>query len=265
MPTVTKISKQKKIADRYNIFLDESYSFSVTEDILIKYNLRKGLHLSENEIEKITEHESFHRSYIQAIHFLSYRMRSKREIETYLQKKEVAPDVIEEIVNRLEREKHINDLEFANSFVRDRINHSSKGPRLIVNELKDKGVAVEIAKEAVKQYGYDQQVETALKWAEKQMKRKSSHSYNKQIEQLKLKLTQKGYQNDVIHQVITEVTPPLDKQEELAALKKQADKLYNRYKKRYSGYELKMKLKASLYQRGFQGELINEYVADLDD
>ncbi len=265
LPTITKITKQKKIVDRYNIYLDESYSFSVTEDILIKYNLRKGLTLSEREIETITEFESFHRSYVQAIHYLSYRMRSKREIKSYLRKKDVESSVIDEIINRLVQEKYINDQEFANAFVRDRMNHSSKGPILIINELKDKGVAVEIAHEAVKQYGYEQQVETALKWAEKQRKRKSNHSYNKQNEQLKLKLTQKGFQSDVITQVVEDVKPPLDRRAELATLEVQANKLLRRYKKRYSGYELKVKITSSLYQRGFQGDLINEYVANLDE
>ena len=264
LATITKISIQKKAVDRYNIFLDDNYAFSVTEDILIKFNLRKGLTLTDEEIGMITESESWHRSYVQAIHFLSYRMRSKQEIRDYLKKKEVAPTVTEEIIARLEKEKHINDKEFAKAFIRDRMNQTSKGPRLIVKELKEKGVKAETANEAIALYSYERQFQTALKWAQKQLKRKSNQSYNKQNETLKIKLMQKGFTSDVVNEVFAEIKPPIDKEAELEALELQANKLYSRYEKKYQGNELMMKLKAGLYRRGFQGDLINEYVAKLD-
>lgn len=264
LPTITKISKQKKSSDRYNIFLNDNYAFSVTEDIFIKYNLRKGLTLTEEEIETITENETWHRFYVQAIRFLSYRMRSKQEMRNYLKKQEVAPNVMDEIIARLEKEKYINDIEFAKAFVRDRMNQTSKGPRLIVKELTDKGVKAETANKAITLYSYESQFQIALKWAQKQLKRKSNKSYNKQNEALKIKLMQKGFDTDVVNKVFDEIKPPIDKEAELAALEIQARKLYRRYEKKYQGNELNMKLKASLYQRGFQGDLINEYVAKLD-
>ena len=51
LATITKISIQKKAVDRYNIFLDDNYAFSVTEDILIKFNLRKGLTKQTKRLE----------------------------------------------------------------------------------------------------------------------------------------------------------------------------------------------------------------------
>ena len=42
MPTITKITTQTKRTDRYNIFIDEKYSFSVDEDVLLKFQLKKG-------------------------------------------------------------------------------------------------------------------------------------------------------------------------------------------------------------------------------
>ena len=263
--TITKISKQKKISDRYNIYLDETYAFSVNEDVFIAFNLHKGLSLSETDIAQIQDHDSLHRSYLQAIHFLSYRMRSKQEIRTYLQKKDVNSTIIEEILIKLEKEKYLNDLEFANVFVRDRMNHSSKGPRLITKELREKGVELELINQAMEQYDYEKQFEVALKWAQKQRRKKNNQSYQKQNEQLKINLTQKGFTSDVVNDVFLETKEMMDETEELAALKFHADKLFRRHKKKYKGQELIMKVKNGLYQRGFQGNLINEYVAKIEE
>lgn len=263
--TITKISRQKKAANRYNIFLDEVYAFGVSEDMLVKFNLRKGLSLTETEIEEITKNDDWHRVYAQAIRYLSYRMRSEKEMRAYLQKQEATRHVIDGIIERLKREKYLDDAAFADAFVKDRMNHSSKGPALIIKELSEKGISHRIVNEALKQYSYERQRQTALKWAEKQQKRKSSQSYRKRNEQLKMKLMQKGFSREIADDAVTEAKPPLDEEAEYDSLQKQADKLYRRYRKRYEGNELQLKLKSSLYNRGFQGDLIDEYVAKLEE
>lgn len=263
--TITKISKQKKTPDRYNIFLDDIYEFSVSEDILVTFHLRKGLTLSENDINEIMDNDSWHRFYTQAIQFLSYRMRSEQEMRVYFHKKEVTPPIIEGIIAKLKENKYINDSDFANAFVRDRMHQSSKGPVLIVQELTEKGVSISIANEAIKQYSKKKQFEKAFAWAKKQQKRKNRKSYQQQNEQLKVKLAQKGFDSEVVQAVFQEVKQDMNEQEELAAIAFHADKLYKRYAKKYTGIELKMKLKAGLYRRGFQSDLINEYVEKLDD
>src|SRR5690625_5735470 len=131
------------------------------------------MELSKQEVEEIMEHEDVHRNYVMAINYLSYRMRSTQEIRTYLRQKEVTPSTIAEIISRLEKEKLINDLSFAQAFVRDRMHRSTKGPRVIMNELREKGVKAEIANEAVTQYDEDSQFAKAQKRAPKVSKKKS--------------------------------------------------------------------------------------------
>src|SRR5690625_7906868 len=87
-----------------------------------------------------------------AINYLSYSMRSTQEIRTYLRQKEVTPSTIAEIISRLEKEKLLDDLSFAQTFVRDRMHRSTRRPRVIMNELRAKGVKAEIANDAVTQY-----------------------------------------------------------------------------------------------------------------
>ena len=53
MPTITKITTQKKRTDRYNIFLDEKYAFSVDEAVLLKFQLQKGKEIDSFVLSQI--------------------------------------------------------------------------------------------------------------------------------------------------------------------------------------------------------------------
>src|SRR5690625_7953777 len=86
MEKIFRITTQKKNKQRYNIFLThekgDQYSFSVDEAILIEYRLHKGMELSKDLIEKLKENDNFYKSYSLAINYLSYRMRTKKEMRS---------------------------------------------------------------------------------------------------------------------------------------------------------------------------------------
>lgn len=260
MRTITKIQQQKKSLHRYNIYLNDEYAFGIDEDILVKFQLHKGMTLTESTIEEIMGHEDKHLAYLMAIRYLSYRMRSTKEIETYLRKKEVSPQTIASIMARLQKENLLDDHAFAAAFVRDRMLQTSKGPRVIINELREKGVSQEVAEVAAEQYGLEQQVEKAQKWAIKEVAKKSSHSVRKRKEQLQYKLMQKGFSQEAVQIVMEEVTIEVDEETEKLRLEKQAQRALRRYERKHEGYELKMQIKAALYNRGFSKKLIDEYV-----
>src|SRR5690625_1019121 len=152
---ISRITKQKR-GNRYNIFITvdnkESFGFGVDEDILVQHHLHKGMSLNDELIETFKRLDTVNKSYQQAINYLSYRMRSRLEIEQYLRRKEVEPTHMTEIINRLEHAELIDDREFAFAFVRQRINQSTKGPQFVKQELtQQKGISNQIASEAVEQ------------------------------------------------------------------------------------------------------------------
>src|SRR5699024_4497684 len=100
------------------------------------------------------------------------------------------------------------------AFVRDRIHQTSKGPKVIEQELAKKGIKKEIIKQALEQYTFDKQYDRALKWLQKERRKKAKHAHKKQEEQLKIKLLQKGFQQDVIQEVFTENEPDFDEDRE---------------------------------------------------
>src|SRR5690625_6517079 len=116
-------------------------------------------------------------------------MRTKKKIIDYLRKKEVDSEQIEKIIKKLTSEQLIDDQEFANSFVRSRIQTTTKGPGLVKQELQVKGVSSSIADKAIAEYEYSIQYEKAKKIAEKRLSKKSRHSINRQQQQLQATLT----------------------------------------------------------------------------
>ncbi|WP_235425115.1 hypothetical protein [Heyndrickxia ginsengihumi] len=87
MPTITKISVQKNNPERYNIFLDGQYRFSVDEEVLARFQLLKGKEISSFELDHIMLQDDIRKGVNIAIQFLSFRMRSEKEIKDYLRKK----------------------------------------------------------------------------------------------------------------------------------------------------------------------------------
>lgn len=256
--------QQKRKKDRYSIFLDGEYSFSVEEDVLVQHALTKGKTLTKADIDDITERDDYQRAYLMAIQFLSYRMRSVEEMNAYLQKKEVDAHWISQIIASLIKDQYLDDRRFAEMFVRDRIHQTSKGPQVISKELSEKGVNKEDREAALSQFANNIQEDHAAHWLEKERRKTSKDSLKNREEKLRVKMLQKGYSSNVVTAVFQENPPSVDADEEKNLFIKQADKLYQKHQRKLSGFDLKMKVKSALYQKGFPTELIDEYIDDIE-
>lgn len=263
MQIVTKVSQQKRSSNRLNVFLNDEYAFSISEDVYIKYHVHKGKVLSEVEIEEIKRADDVQRAYLMAINYLSYRIRTESEMRTHLREKDLTPQIIEQVIERLYDEELLNDRTFAATFVRDRINRSSKGPNVIRQELAEKGVSQGDIEPALAMYTYDIQREKALAWGQKEVNKESKRPLRRRKEQLTAKLLRRGFTKDVAFEVVDTVEIEKDEEEEFLLLKKEADKLYTRYENKYEDYELKMRLKQRLYSRGFPLSKIDSYLDTL--
>src|SRR5690625_23888 len=263
---ISRITKQKR-ANRYNIFITknnkESFGFGVDEDILVQHHLHKGMQLSDELIETLKKLDHLNKYYHQAINYLSYRMRSRFEIEQYLRRKEVESPHLAEIISRLDNEGLIDDREFAFAFVRQRINQSTKGPQFVKQELtQQKGISNHIATEAVEQFTFSIQFDIAMKTAQRHIRRTSKDSLQKRLQKLQAALTRNGFYSDVIKEVIQESRQLMQNDhDESEALKIHGKRLLQRHQRNLTGRELANKIKEGLYRQGFSFEQINQFIA----
>lgn len=108
------------------------------------------------EVEKPEE------AYEAALHYLSYRPRSSREVRQYLEDKGYDVEVLQLVLSRLEQAGLVNDREFARAWVdeRNRLRPRSRG--VLRQELRAKGITWAVIEETLADTGADE-VEVAVR------------------------------------------------------------------------------------------------------
>jgi regulatory protein len=151
--TVTAVVAQERtrrhLGTRVNVFINDRFSFALDLIMAERYGLRPGLNIDRALLDELLREDGDARAYARALHFLSYRLRTRREIEERLQRDEWPPAVIERVLARLQREGQINDGNFAAAWVESRSLSRPRGARALQFELRKKGVAKESIQEAL--------------------------------------------------------------------------------------------------------------------
>ena len=260
MPIITKIGRQKNNNERYNLYLDEKYAFSVDEAVLIKYQLSKGKVMEAFTLDEIVFDDEVRKAYNKAINFLSYRMRSEHEVKQKLKMSEFGEAVILEAVRKLYEHGFLNDESFTKALVNTQKKNSKKGPTAIRQELKKKGIEKDLQEEVLATYTEDEQLNIARTLTEKIINQNSEKTPRQIKQKVQDSLQRKGYNFSIISQAIDtfELEKEQDEWEDIIA--GQGDKIWRKYASKYSGYDLKKRVKTALYQKGFPGEQIDLYI-----
>ena len=213
---ITKITTQKQNKERYNIFVDygqgEEYGFSVDQDILVAYKLKKGLELQNDMLSEMLFEDNIKKAFSLALSFLSYRMRAEKEVVKYLQEKNVEESIIPKVIEKLFHYKYLNDLEFAKAFVRTRMNTTLKGPDFIKKELQDKGINAQYIEKALEQYTGELQLQHVLLFIEKKAKQNQTNSNTMLKRKITANLLGKGFSIDIIEKGIAREQQTLRKE-----------------------------------------------------
>ncbi|MFD2442429.1 recombination regulator RecX [Bacillus sp. CGMCC 1.16607] len=263
MVIITKITTQKKQSDRYNVYVNdgdgEKYAFSVDEDVLIKYSLKKGLELDEFTQFEVLYQDTVRKALSIAIQYLALRMRSEKEVKDYLKLKDIEDPVIQEVIHRLYNLKYINDNEFAIAYVRTQINTTDKGPNVVKMELKEKGIETMIVDHVMEEFSYNLQLSKVLKLCQKALNKKRNDSQYIFEQKLKQALLRKGYTLSVIDEALREWKKDMnDETGDHEAIIKQGEKAIKNYG------DNKQKVKQFLYRKGFSMDEIEDYLNRLE-
>lgn len=197
---ITALKKCKKAKGRYNIYLDNRFGFSLSDEILLDSNLYEGLNLSDDDILELKKRDSKKKSLDSAFRYLSYRMRSEKEMRDKLKEKEYGSDIIEETIKRLYELKYIDDKEFTKSWVAQRV--SGRGRFVLRRELLKKGIDNEIIEFELKNIDDKQEIKNAKDLVEKKKKFSGIKDRNELYKKVGDFLTRRGYSYDVVKIVI---------------------------------------------------------------
>jgi len=147
MLTVTRLEPQKKNPQRINVYLDGEFAFGISRAAALW--LTEGTQLSQQKINDLQEKDLFEGAYQRAINFLSYRVRSEKEIRQNLTKHDVPENIIERVLDRLRGASLVNDRDFASQWVENRVQFKPRGKRALSSELFLKGIGNEIIEDVL--------------------------------------------------------------------------------------------------------------------
>ncbi|MFZ7102581.1 MAG: regulatory protein RecX [Peptococcaceae bacterium] len=137
-----------------------------------------------------------------ALKYLTIRPRSIYEMETYLNKKKCNETIISEVIRYLKELGYLNDANFCQLWVEDRLKFKPMGKRRLYHELMQKGVAPELIEDTLSQKVSEEiELNLAVELAGKYL-RTNDH---RQYEKLFRFLVRRGFEPKVAFQVTEEI------------------------------------------------------------
>lgn len=249
---------QKGKSNIYKIITDKE-EYKLYDDIIVKHSLLLKKEVSENEMKKIVMENNTLASYYEAIKLINIKMRTESELETILKRKGYNKKDIEYTISRLQKEGYINHLVYIEAYIHDRLNLSLEGERKITNELMGLGFKEEEINpflNAVDKSIYQSKIE---KYVTKKLK-----SNKKSVKEFKRKITLDLVNRGFSKRDIINYLDSLEIEENEEEIKKLINKLMNKYTKKEDKRTAILKIKAYLYQKGYTGIDIEQYLTKID-
>ncbi|MCB9822993.1 RecX family transcriptional regulator [Candidatus Nomurabacteria bacterium] len=174
---ITKISQQIKRPDRYSVYVDGKYEFSLHEQQLAELSLKSNQEVSDDQLSEYKNDSLFGKAYERTLKYVFMRPRSKKEILDYLARSYMYPkpkvyinksgdrvvkkqvvdklatqNIIDRVIERLESRGYVNDEVFAKAWFESRQFTKKPSRRKIQQELQQKGIDQEIIATLLQNY-----------------------------------------------------------------------------------------------------------------
>ncbi|MGH3054920.1 MAG: RecX family transcriptional regulator, partial [Gaiellaceae bacterium] len=148
---ITNIKQQVKRADRYSVFVDGKYSFSLSEAALLSERLAGGQEIDKVRLDELKKTSGADKAYGNALRYVAMRPRSVWEVQTYLRRNQVDEPVAEDIIGRLESVGLLDDVAFAQAWVANRRLLKSVSKRKLKLELQQKRLPESVISQAMQE------------------------------------------------------------------------------------------------------------------
>lgn len=206
MPTITKISEQRRRPNRRNVYLDGAFAFGINLNVVARFRLREGMTLTPEQVAEIERGEVRQEAFDKATQYLGQRLHSRAELHRKLMRREYGQRVIDEVLDDLQRLGYVDDKRFATAKALSAAQHKHHGKRRAAVELIKAGVTGETARRALEDvYDTHDSMAVARQLAEK--KAPSLRKLDPQVARRRLvgMLLRRGFTYDDIRPVIDEV------------------------------------------------------------
>lgn len=246
-----KIVKYKKSSNgKYKVYLDNNHELLLYEDVILKYNLLLVKEIDESLLIDIDKYNQECDVYFVGLNSIKNRFKSIYDLKITLLKKEYPEELVDKAIDKLVKQGYLNDRSFTKSFINNKMITTNNGPYKIERELLDKKIDPSIVKEEIEVFNREEQISRIKKLIERGIK--TNHTRGGIVLKQKIynDLKLLGYDISLINEVI--LTYTFEEDESIS--KKEYDKLYRKYSRKYEGEELKRKIREKMYLKGLKYE-----------
>ncbi|MFC2028409.1 RecX family transcriptional regulator [Chloroflexota bacterium] len=197
---ITAIEPQKNDPKRVNIFLDGEFGFGLS-GILAAW-LKIGQELSNEKINQLNNDDQLEKANQRALNFISYRPRSIHEVRKNLEAKDISTKIIEKVLARLKENSILNDKDFANQWVENRVDFHPRSRFALRMELRTKGITEDIIEDVLEDLDDDKLAYKAVLKYSKRLERMEESTFRKKLSSY---LARKGFSYTSIFPVVDEI------------------------------------------------------------
>ncbi len=240
--------KFKKISkNKYKITIDGN-TFILYEDVILKYNILSKTSISKNDINLYKKDNEFYNFYYMSISYLNKKFRCEKEIVKYLKSKNGDNKIISSVIAKLKERNYLNDQNYINFFIKDKINFTSYGPKRIKKELELLGLNNNLVNDYIDEYFNNELIDSRINnYITKKIKNNKTKSTLSLKQSILNDLINLGYEKDDILDKLNNISYNDDD-----VYQKEYEKIKRNLAKKYHGEELNYKLKQKLYLKGFK-------------
>lgn len=171
MGVITAIEAQKRRGDRRSIFVDGDFVAGAHEEVILALGLRVGQTFDNERLTQVIKQETSRKALEKALRLLSYRDRTKSEIQKRLLGDDFPEDIVDDVIGRLLDMGYLDDRQFSRDWVKTRTIAKPMGRTRLAWELRAKGVDAPAVEEALEGLDENAEYELALSLAQKKAER----------------------------------------------------------------------------------------------
>lgn len=196
-------SKSKEV---FEVVFEDETKLLLNYNIFEKYKVSVDMNFSEDEILEMKYFSDIERAKSRAINYISGKLKTKYEVRLKLKENGFAEDVIDKVLDILEKEEYLNDKVYCEIFIEDKKKLNGYGKNKIKSLLIQKGISKNIFEDFLDEFEYDEEFDNALKMGIKKLNLLSNEEDNfKKRQKIINYLAYRGFGFDVINDVLKEI------------------------------------------------------------
>ena len=189
--------------DKFVIETDTKESFLLSYNDFEKFKIHNEMIIDDELYTHLLNISKFGEAFEISLNFLSYKLRTEKEIITKLQSKKYSPEIIDEVITKLKNLDLLDDYNYAKIFINDKINLTNYSKRRIINDLYQKGIDKRIYEDYLEEvFGYNMELDKATQIVETKINIwKEKHEGYDLKNKIVTFLLQKGFSYDIAKQI----------------------------------------------------------------